>query len=180
MALINTTTTGVLGTTVFGDGQGALTVQKDGVTQGVYGNIPAFRAYLSSNQTVSTGTSVKVQLNAKTFDTANCFDSTTNYRYTPNVAGYYNISIMGGASGSSALSYNYIQIWKNGSRTSFAIYGPYATSYQYGTLTNLIYMNGTTDYIEMYTEINGTGTMTCIGDSGGGSTFMSGFLVKAT
>ena len=50
MALINTTTTGVLGTTVYGDGQGALTVQKDGVTQGVYGNIPAFSVYRTSNQ----------------------------------------------------------------------------------------------------------------------------------
>jgi hypothetical protein len=32
MALINTTTTGVLGTTIFGDGSGTLTVQENGVT----------------------------------------------------------------------------------------------------------------------------------------------------
>ena len=149
------------------------------IGNGVAGTGPAFRAFLNSNQSVSTGVSVKVQLNAETFDTANCFDSTTNYRFTPNVAGYYNISIMGGGTASSSLSYNYIQIWKNGSRVAFAIYGPYATSYQYGVLTHLVYMNGTTDYIEMYSEINGSGSMSVVGDSGGTSTFMTGFLARA-
>lgn len=146
---------------------------------GVAGTGPAFRAFLTSSQSVSNGISTKVQLNGETFDTANCFDSTTNYRFTPNVAGYYNISVLGGASGSSALSYNYVQIFKNGSRVAFAIYGPYLTSYQYGQLTHLIYMNGTTDYIEMYAEVAGTGSMAVLGDSSGVTTFMTGHLARA-
>ena len=93
MALINTTTTGILGTTVYGDGQGALTVQKDGVTQGVFGNQPAFSVYLSSNQTgVTNSTSTKIQFNTKVFDTNSNFDSSTNYRFTPTVAGYYQLN----------------------------------------------------------------------------------------
>ena len=50
MALINTTTTGVLGTTLFGDGQGTLTVQKDGVTINKIGVQPMFSAYQTTAQ----------------------------------------------------------------------------------------------------------------------------------
>ena len=44
MALINTTTTGVLGSTFYGDGTGPLNIQQNGVTLGIYGNIPTFAA----------------------------------------------------------------------------------------------------------------------------------------
>ena len=37
-------------------------------------------------------TNTKIVFNAKEFDTANAFDSTTNYRFTPQVAGYYQFN----------------------------------------------------------------------------------------
>ena len=155
------------------------TVQQGIIGSGVAGTGPAFRAYLSSNQTVTNVTNTKVQLNSENFDTANCFDSTTNYRFTPNVAGYYQINAMIGAGAATALTYNYIQIWKNGTYDSIAIYPPYSGSSNYGQLSTLIYMNGTTDYIELYVQLSGTGTLTVSGGNTAVSTYMSGSLVRA-
>src|SRR6056300_809477 len=52
-------------------------------------NTPAFEAYLSANQTVSDGVETKAQVNTEVFDTDNCYDNSTNYRFTPTVAGKY-------------------------------------------------------------------------------------------
>jgi hypothetical protein len=51
--------------------------------------MPAFRAYKTSAQTISSSTFTKVSLQAESFDVTNAFDSTTNYRFQPTVAGYY-------------------------------------------------------------------------------------------
>ena len=92
MALINTTTTGIQGSTFFGDGTGPLTVQQNGVTLGVFGNQPAFRAYNVAVQNISNATWTKVQLTTELFDTNSNFDNSTNYRFTPTVAGYYQFN----------------------------------------------------------------------------------------
>jgi hypothetical protein len=56
------------------------------------GTGPAFSVYSTANQVTATVTYTKIQLNTENFDTNNNFDSTTNYRFTPTVAGYYQIS----------------------------------------------------------------------------------------
>ena len=50
---------------------------------------PAFEAYLSSSQSVSDNVQTKVQIDTKVFDTNNAYDNSTNYRFTPGVAGKY-------------------------------------------------------------------------------------------
>ena len=50
-------------------------------------NAPAFSAYRLTDQSVTGSTWTKVQLGTEEFDTANAFDSSTNYRFTPQVAG---------------------------------------------------------------------------------------------
>mgnify|MGYP003139004655 CR=1 FL=1 len=79
-------------------------------------NTPAFRVYRdSSAQTISTGTNVKIQFNAETYDTANAFDSTTNYRFTPQTAGKYFIHFQYGHNSGTAHSQIIPKIYKNGS-----------------------------------------------------------------
>ena len=180
MALINTTTTGILGTTVYGDGVGALTVQKDGVTQGVYGNIPTFAATLSNNQTVANSTSVKLVFDTKLFDTSNCFDATTNYRYTPNVAGYYFIHILCAFAGAGGTKTGIImpQLYVNGGATTYQLNRSYvASDYPSSTGSLVLYLNGTTDYIEAYVNQSTGGS----GIIQGGSQFarFGATLVKA-
>jgi len=43
----------------------------------------------TSNQTIAAGAWTKIQLNSEAFDTDGSYDPTTNYRFTPKVAGYY-------------------------------------------------------------------------------------------
>jgi hypothetical protein len=58
----------------------------------VSGNMPAFSAYQSSGQTLSSATATKLNFQTEEFDTNNNFDSTTNMRFTPTVAGYYQVN----------------------------------------------------------------------------------------
>src|SRR6056300_1792706 len=50
-------------------------------------NTPAFQATMSGNQNISTGTATKVQFDTEDFDTNSKYDHSTNYRFTPTVAG---------------------------------------------------------------------------------------------
>lgn len=104
-------------------------------------NGPAFRAYMSSAQTISGSTFVKLQFNTEVFDTANCYDNTTNYRFTPNVAGYYQVN----AFIYQGTTYQ-LYIYKNGSPD---MTGQYIAAVGNG-VQDLVYMNGTTDYLECY------------------------------
>jgi len=118
------------------------------------GTGPAFRAFRNTtNQSLTASTATKVQLNGETFDTDNCFDSTTNYRFTPTTAGYYlftaNIGIISGGSG-----YGAAYIYKNGSRVSASRITIWETDKKNPQVSDIIYCNGTTDYIELYTLNN--------------------------
>ena len=135
---------------------------------------PAFSAYLASNQTVSPNGSTKVTFNTELFDTNSNFDSTTNYRFTPNVAGYYQINFMlcfpTGAN--NCIS----QLYKNG---SLYLTGTRVDSSSTGfnsMVSDLVYFNGTTDYVEGYGYTSGT---TFAGGATGAVCRFSGFLVRA-
>ena len=145
MALINTTTTGVLGSTFFGDGIGSLTVQQNGVTQGIYGNIPAFSAYASAQSSaITSATDTKVLFDIETFDTNNNFASS---RFTPTIAGYYQINVqVNNDSGLTALT---AYIYQNGGAGSAAGSASNATTY-ISTGSVILYCNGSTDYIELF------------------------------
>jgi hypothetical protein len=113
---------------------------------------PAFRAFRNTSvQNVTGDTFTKVELNAETFDTASCFDSTTNYRFTPNVAGYYKFtgSVDGEVQVSSS-TYGRAAIYKNGSVAALGVKVPGFQDEFLSQVSDLIYMNGTTDYVELF------------------------------
>ena len=69
-----------------------LTVPAASGTAMVSGNMPVFSAYLSGYQGgVSQSTWTKVSLNAEYYDTNSNFNTST-YKFTPTVAGYYQIN----------------------------------------------------------------------------------------
>ena len=123
-------------------------------TMMVSGNMPAFSAYQSSAQTaLSVNTWTKLQFQTKEFDTNSNFDSTTNYRFTPTVAGYYQFT--GTLSMSAATSSGWLAFYKNGSAFK---YGAQISTVSGGAFaaTALIYCNGSTDYVELYGYIGVT------------------------
>jgi hypothetical protein len=124
-------------------------------TMMVSGNMPAFSAYLSSNQSITTSTRTKVQFNTEVFDTANCYDNTTNYRFTPTVAGYYQISACVNAGSTISQTRFIMMLYKNGDE--FYRFQDSNGSIVYATSgSGLVYCNGTTDYLEVYCQVNGT------------------------
>ena len=124
---------------------------------------PAFTATRGTSQTITAATWTKVQFNSETFDTNNCFDSTTNYRFTPTTAGIYSIS-MTIEMASSGNSYFYMQLYKNGSGLiTLTKQGSFTDFLQSGN--TLVSMNGTTDYLEVYVYGSGTGPSVAAGNS---------------
>jgi hypothetical protein len=133
----------------------------------VSGNMPAFSAYRSGTQAYSSNTFTKVQINTESFDTNSCFDSTTNYRFTPTVAGYY---LCTGQIQTSAGTYVETDIYKNGVSNGYTqISGAWGIP-----TTQLIYLNGSTDYIELYGFITTSGNI-----SSGSGTYFQAAMVRS-
>ena len=116
---------------------------------------PAFSASLSTNQTVTAGTTTKLTFNTEQFDTNSNYDNATNYRFTPTVAGYYQINV--------ALSFSdvgvgtqdvLLRLYKNGAQYLQSIRRQTGAGNEVGiTIPQLISMNGSTDYLEVYFQV---------------------------
>lgn len=149
---------------------------------GVAGTGPAFSAYLSgASQTVSTSTWTKATLNTEEYDTNNNFASN---RFQPTVAGYYYIAGVIRCTSTVSFSRYIVAIWKNGTsdyaRLSECNFTTAATSQFQAGGSCLVYLNGTTDYVELYGYITGTGTLTFANDGAlAYSSSMVGCLVRA-
>jgi hypothetical protein len=113
---------------------------------------------MSANQTITAGVYTKLQFNNEVFDTDACYDPTTNYRFTPNKEGYYLVTgyaIIYRLAGPTLGTY-ILRLNKNGSLAK-TLYGVGVTVFDEGS-SHLIYMNGTTDYLELFGYGDGGGT----------------------
>jgi len=144
---------------------------------GVAGNGPAFSAYATANQNITAATFTKIQLNAELFDTASAFDITTNYRFTPQVAGYYQFSGNLYFSSSVSVTTGFIIVYKNGTGVNYGSNNTATNSNMMSSIASLIYLNGSTDYVELYTYVTGTGTITVIG--GSSLSYFQGAMVRS-
>ena len=119
---------------------------------------PAFEAYLSANQSISDNTITKIEFNTEDFDTDNTYDNSTNYRFTPNVSGKYFVYARGrGQVGNNTQLKTFeMYVYKNGAVYSRkgVLFDTNYERYASHTLTNVIDMNGTTDYIEIYGRVD--------------------------
>jgi hypothetical protein len=131
----------------------------------VSGNMPAFSVYKSSAQSVSATTWTKITFDVEEFDTNNNFASST---FTPTVAGYYQINgqVSNGANTQTSSS-----IYKNGS--IYKAGANYSSGFA-SVVSSIIYLNGSTDYVEFYAYF---GTTSNTGD-GVVSTWFNGVLVR--
>ena len=123
----------------------------NGITTGH--NYPAFEASLSAQQTVTDQTATKAQCDTKNFDTDSAYDATTNYRFTPTVAGKYYVY---GSVATNATS-GYLQntrsyIYKNGSEVKQSRLYNNDGFHMANTVpvVAIVDMNGSTDYLELF------------------------------
>lgn len=119
---------------------------------------PAFSAYLGTTQVISTLTFTKLQIDTEEFDTTNDYDNTTNYRFTPSVAGYYQITLTAFLQSVGDTKGSLCSIYKNGGEVQRGNQGANGAAFdRITTASTLVYLNGSTDYIEFYTyHDNGT------------------------
>ena len=116
----------------------------------------AFQAEVASNQ----GEGI---VQGVTTDGIHCFDAcgwydNTNYRYTPQVKGYYQFHLSGQfATGMSGASIEQSFAFRlNGSSISQYAYG-YSTNYgnyDYVQMSQMVFCNGTTDYVQAWMNSN--------------------------
>ena len=139
---------------------------------------PAFNCYGNTNQVISSGVGTKVVINTKTIDTATCFDPTTNYRFTPTVAGYYQINaVVEAYAGGTAMTAYTLSVYKNGSEVLRGSEGTTSVTELYAVAAGMFYMNGSTDYLELYMTVVSSGTITLYG--GNAYKTFSGFLARS-
>ena len=147
-------------------GTNTVTIPASTGTVMVSGNMPAFSAYANTTQSVTSSAFTKVNIDTKVFDTNTNFD-TTLARFTPTVAGYYQVNGTMRGSGTS-ISQILAVLYKNG--TAYARGTDFVgTASNLGcTINEVVYLNGTTDYVELYGFITAT-SPTFVGVSGSGS-----------
>ena len=131
-----------------------VTIANAGTATGFGDNqLPAFFAYAGSNQTITNNTWTKIQVNTEDLDSGSKYDHSSNYRFTPTVAGRYVFEFSVNIFTSAQTDINYIQvsIYKNGSSHVF-MYDDYQASRIYGSQTggSCTITSDTDDYFELY------------------------------
>ena len=125
-------------------------------------NNPSFYAYMSGHQSLSDNASAKVAFNTTLFATSGTYD-TSNYRFTPGVAGNYmfSICVVGDSQATANLYAHKIYLFKNGSGISHQSDGVtfnFVDNYprQAPITHNICDTADSDDYYEVYVQVNDT------------------------
>jgi hypothetical protein len=140
--------------------------------------MPVFYAYRSGTQSITSSIDTTIQLNAELYDTEGWFN-TSLYQYIPQIAGYYQFNWGIYIRATSGATRGLCTLIKNNSATDY-VRGAYLPAFN-GTDWNasggtLMYMNGTTDYVEIRGYL--TATSPVVQGTNAGDTFLCGFLVR--
>ena len=131
-------------------GTNTLTLPASTGTVGTVGS--GFSAYASTAQTgISNGTFTKMTFTTEEFDINSDYDTSTS-RFTPTVAGYYQVTIGAqGATNRSGTGSSFLVLYKNGSRFKDKVKNEgHTNQVTFGVHSTLVSLNGSTDYIEAY------------------------------
>jgi hypothetical protein len=133
------------------------------------GNGPAFRAYATTDTSIGNQVHTQVNLVTELFDTNSNF---ANSRFTPTVAGYYLISgqIFTTVANTGLLA----SIAKN--NVQYALGTQISASSLRSTVSDIVYLNGTGDYVALNAYSGGAVT---IQTGGGIDTYFSGCLIRS-
>jgi hypothetical protein len=141
-----------------------------GLTAQYMSNPYKFRAYRNAAWTTGAGVATKIIFDTENFDTGNNFD-TTNGRFTPPVAGFYQFNARSDANTSAVL----IILYKNGAEYARGSTRDTTTSPSGSQVSDLIQLVAT-DYVEAHFYTAGA----TAGGVGGSTTYFSGYLISAT
>ena len=118
-----------------------------------YTNTPAFLAKLSANQTLTDATVTKIEFDTEVYDTDGKYDHSTNYRFTPTVAGtyFFYIQIHGLSNANAEVGDIVVSLKKNGTDI-YSSRGNYQNNRPNQVTHNISVTDvaNTTDYYEVF------------------------------
>jgi len=142
------------------------TITNSGTATGFGGTTaPYVSVYRNGDQNISDATWTKIQFNVENVDSANAFDSSTNYRFTPQTAGYYFVALNLGIGNTADNSIDDVRarVYKNGSEITGVQarrdWDANAEGLNYVDQINtstIVQLNGSSDYIEGFAYVNVT------------------------
>jgi len=139
----------------------------------------AFSAYANNTlQTITSGSQQKVLFQTEEFDTNNNY---TNSRFTPTVAGYYQLNAQVRLDGASGTGEMMIVLYKNGAeykRGTNQQGVQIASNFWAMQVNSLVYANGSTDYFEIYVQQGSGGNLTVTAVDNPAITWFNGCMVR--
>jgi len=135
-------------------------------------NTPIFAVTRSGDQSISNNSHTVIQWNSEIFDPDNTFDSSTNYRFTPAVAGYYFLMTQGRIGVQADATKLSVVIRKNGSAIARSI----DTNKDNNTVNaSTLVLSDTNDYfdVEFYQNTGATRVLSQSTEN----TFFAGFKI---
>lgn len=140
-------------------------------------NIPIVSVYAGADQVVTTATPTKVAFGTGSFDTNGSWVGASN-RFLPTVPGYYQISAKVYFN-NSTLTSAYIALYQNGSEIErLTSWVGSVSSAMILNGSSLVFLNGTTDYIEVFANAVGTGLSFGLAGSAAQSSRFEAVLVR--
>jgi hypothetical protein len=139
-------------------------------------NGPAFRAYVDTNQTITSGSQQKVTFGTKNFDTNSNFASS---RFTPTLEGYYQFNAVVRIGGTATTAECMLVLYKNGAeyaRGTNEAGTEQGASFYAMMVSDIAYANGTTDYFEVYIQQTSGGDRTTT--AGSAISHFSGCMIR--
>ncbi len=118
--------------------------------------------YSAGTQSIPTGTNTKIELDTETYDNDSEYDKDTNHRFTAKKAGYYHVCANAWLSAVGNEKQSAIKIYKNGAAIARG-QDDYTYNYIPGVVAKDVYLNGTTDYIEIFVFHNAGANKDCLG-----------------
>ncbi len=135
-------------------------------------NTPSFYAYSSSSQVINSDSYTLASCETELWDTDSAYD-TSNSRFTPQVAGKYFITGMIRFNSGTDFNDNILRIYKNG--TNVVQHQQSNFHYECNTVSAIIDLNGSSDYVEIFGYHNSGGNVS--NDSGTELNFFQGYKI---
>lgn len=135
---------------------------------------PTFSAYQNTAQTISQNVQTKITFDSIEWNIGSNYSTSTS-KFTPTTAGYYQVVASVGSQ-NVAGSVVELAIFKNGSTYKSGLSINAGATYR-SQMTCMVYMNGSTDYIETYWYQNYSGTRATVNTSN--DTYFQATFIKA-
>ena len=124
---------------------------------GAITNTPAFYATQESAQSISSGSVTVISFDTASLDTNSCY-STSTYRFTPNVSGFYCVFMHSAFDSSTDFDGVEMQMYKNNS-TQIAAGIVRNESKDNISLSVIVQLNGSSDYVDARAYQNSGGAI---------------------